>query len=105
MGRFQDGLRAFADHPLVGEVRGIGLVAGVELVADKATKQSFDAADGVGPYFAQQALEHGLIVRAIPGDTITLCPPLIITADEIDDLLARLGKTLDDTATWLSKKG
>jgi 4-aminobutyrate--pyruvate transaminase len=104
MGRFQDGLRAFADHPLVGEVRGIGLVAGVELVADKATKKSFEASDGVGPYFAQQALEHGLIVRAIPGDTITLCPPLIITPDEIDDLLARFGKTLDDTAAWLSKK-
>jgi len=104
MGRFQDGLRAFADHPLVGEVRGIGLVAGVELVSDKATKKSFEPSDGVGPYFAQQALEHGLIVRAIPGDTITLCPPLIITPDEIDDLLARFGKTLDDTAAWVSKK-
>ena len=105
MGRFQDGLRAFADHPLVGEVRGVGLVAGVEMVRDKATKESFQPSDGVGNYFASQALEHGLIIRAIPGDTITLCPPLIITGDEIDDLLGRFGKTLDDTAAWLKKKG
>jgi len=105
MGRFQNGLRAFADHPLVGEVRGIGLVAGVELVSDKKTKKSFEASDGVGPTFAAKALDHGLIVRAIPGDTITLCPPLIITGAEIDDLLARFGKALDDTAAWLAKKG
>ena len=105
MGRFQNGLRAFADHPLVGEVRGIGLVAGVELVRDKATKKSFEASDGVGATFANKALDHGLIVRAVPGDTITLCPPLIIKGDEIDDLLGRFGKALDDTAVWLSKRG
>ena len=102
---FQNGLRAFADHPLVGEVRGIGLVAGVELVRDKATKKSFEASDGVGATFANKAQDHGLIVRAVPGDTITLCPPLIIKGDEIDDLLGRFGKALDDTAVWLSKRG
>jgi 4-aminobutyrate--pyruvate transaminase len=105
MRRFQDGLRAFADHPMVGEVRGIGLVAGVELSKDKATKTSFDPKAGVGMYLAGRALEHGLIIRAIPGDTITLCPPLIITAKEIDDLLGRFGKALDDTAAWVAKKG
>jgi 4-aminobutyrate--pyruvate transaminase len=105
MGRFQKGLRRFADHPLVGEVRGVGLVAGVELVRDKATKASFDAKDGVGAQFANKALDHGLIIRAVPGDTITLCPPLIITAAEIDDLLGRFGKALDDTAGWLATKG
>lgn len=104
MGRFQDGLRAFADHPLVGEVRGIGLVAGVELVQDKASRKNFEPSQGVGNFFAAKALEHGLIIRAIPGDTITLCPPLIITGDEIDDLLGRFGKTLDDTAAWLSNQ-
>ncbi len=105
MDRFQNGLRKFADHPLVGEVRGIGLVAGVEMVKDKATKKSFEASEGVGPAFANMALEHGLIIRVIPGDTITICPPLIITGDEIDDLLSRFGKALDDTAAWLAKKG
>ena len=101
MPRFQDGLRQFADHPLVGEVRGKGLVAAVELVADKATKQSFDPKAGVGPAFAAKAAEHGLIVRAVPGDSITLCPPLIITEDEIGELLSRFGKALDDTQGWL----
>lgn len=101
MPRFAERLHGFADHPLVGEVRGCGLVAGVELVKDKASKTSFDAQQGVGPYFAAQAQEHGLIVRAVPGDTITLCPPLIITEDEIDDLFDRFGKALDDTASWL----
>ena len=105
MDRFQAGLRKFADHPLVGEVRGIGLVAGVELVRDKATKKSFEATEGVGAAFANMALDHGLIIRAIPGDTITICPPLIITGDEIDDLVGRFGRTLDDTAAWLAKKG
>jgi 4-aminobutyrate---pyruvate transaminase len=105
MGRFQNGLRKFSDHTLVGEVRGIGLVAGVELVRDKATKKSFEASEGVGATFANMALDRGLIIRAVPGDTITLCPPLIITGDEIDDLLSRFGKALDDTAAWLAKKG
>ncbi|HZB90153.1 MAG TPA: aspartate aminotransferase family protein, partial [Stellaceae bacterium] len=76
--RFLEGLRRFADHPLVGEVRGIGLIAGVELVQNKATKAPFDPQAGIGPLFAARAQEHGLIVRAM-GDTVALCPPLIIT--------------------------
>jgi 4-aminobutyrate--pyruvate transaminase len=94
---FQDGLRNFAKHPLVGEVRGIGLVAGIELVADKAAKTPFDPKRGVGPLLAARAQEHGLIVRAL-ADNIALCPPLIITAEEIATLLARFGKALDETA-------
>ena len=101
MPRFQNGLRQFADRPLVGEVRGKGLVAAVELVADKATKRPFDPKAGVGPAFAAKAAEHGLIVRAVPGDSIALCPPLIITEDEIGELLSRFGRALDDTQGWL----
>jgi len=93
--RFQAGLRRLADNPVVGEVRGIGLIAGVELVQDKQTKQSFDPKAGIGAYLAQRAQEHGLIIRAM-GDHIGICPPLIISESEIDDLLARLGKALDD---------
>ncbi|MCG8548342.1 MAG: aspartate aminotransferase family protein [Alphaproteobacteria bacterium] len=103
MPRFIEAVQAFADHPLVGEVRGVGLVAGVELVKDKATKESFDAAQGVGAHMAAQALEHGLVVRAVPGDTVTLCPPLIINEDEIDMLFDRLGQALSDTADWVAK--
>ena len=102
--RLQDGLRRLADHPLVGEVRGIGLIAAVELVKDKATKESFDPAGAVGLYLGKQAQKHGLIVRAL-GDIIAFSPPLIMTGEEIDEMLARFGKALDDTEAWVRKEG
>lgn len=102
--RLQDGLRRLADHPLVGEVRGVGLIAAVELVKDKATKEPFDPADAVGLYLAKQAQKHGLIIRAL-GDIIAFSPPLIMTGEEIDEMLARFGKALDDTEAWVHKEG
>ncbi len=104
MGRFQDGLRGFEDHPLVGEVRGVGLIGGIELVADRATKQPFEPAGAVGGYLAQCAQEHGLIIRAM-GDVIGFCPPLIISEDEIDEMIAATGKALDDTLEWVTGGG
>ena len=101
---FQGGLRELLDHPLVGEVRGEGLVAGVELVRDKATHEPFDAALGIGPFCNQRAEEHGLIVRAI-GDTISFCPPLIISQDEIEEMIARFRLALDDTWTRVQGEG
>jgi 4-aminobutyrate---pyruvate transaminase len=98
--RLQDGLRQFADHPLVGDVRGIGLIAGVELMEDKKTKRGFDPKRGIGTYFMGRAQEHGLIVRALV-DTMAVCPPLIITESEIDELVKRFGKALDDTAAFV----
>ena len=95
--RFQEGVRRFAGHPLVGEVRGVGLLAGIELVKDKATKAPFDLKMGVGPTMAARAQENGLICRALM-DTLALCPPLVITEKEIDEMLRRFGKALDETA-------
>jgi 4-aminobutyrate---pyruvate transaminase len=95
--RFQEGLHRFAGHPLVGEVRGVGLLAGVELVKDKATKAPFELKMGVGPTMAARAQENGLICRAMM-DTVALCPPLVITEKEIDEMLRRFGKALDETA-------
>ncbi len=102
--RLQEGLRRYADHPLVGEVRGVGLIAGVELVADRASKAPFDPAGKVGAYFAGRAEAHGLIIRNLM-DTIGVCPPLIITEDQIDALLERFGKAMDDTAVWVEQEG
>ena len=102
--RLQDGLRAFAGHPLVGEVRGIGLIAAVELVRDKATKQPFDAKSAVGPYLVGRAQAHGLILRAM-GDTVAFSPPLIISEAEIDELLAKFAAALDDTEAMVAKQG
>ena len=88
-------LAPFRDHPLVGEVRGVGLIAGIELVADKASKAAFEPVGKMGADFFHRAHAHGLIVRGI-GDTIALCPPLIITETEIEDMIVRFGRTLDD---------
>lgn len=102
--RMQSGLRRFADHPLVGEVRGTGLIGALELVADPASKRSFQPAQGVGAYLSERATDHGLIVRAI-GDNIALCPPLVISESEIDEMMSRLGKALEDTEAHVVKEG
>jgi len=96
--RLQEGLRKFADHPLVGEVRGTGLIGALELVKDKATHENFDASAAVGPYCMARAQAHGLLVRALPGDALAFCPPLVVTEDEIDMIMERFAKALDDTA-------
>lgn len=101
---FQGRLRQLGSHPLVGEARGMGLIGAVELVQDKASKKSFDAAAAVGPLAADLALHNGLIVRAT-GDAIALCPPLIIETEQIDQLFDRLALTLDQTYAELEQRG
>ena len=90
----QAALRELADHPLVGDVRGVGLIAGVELVADKATRRQFDPIGKVGAAVYEQARENGLIVRGIQY-TIAFCPPLIITPEQVHDLVGRFSSALD----------
>jgi 4-aminobutyrate--pyruvate transaminase len=102
--RLQDGLRRFAKHPLVGEVRGLGLIAAVELVADKATKAPFDPAGKVGAFFTARAQAHGVIFRNLV-DTIACCPPMIISEAEIDAVLAAFETALDETAAWVAEEG
>ena len=97
---FQERLRRLGAHPLVGEARGVGLVGALELVRDKTSKEPFDPALGVGGLAYELAQEEGLIVRAI-GDALAICPPLIISDDEIDQLFDRLGTALDRTAAEL----
>jgi 4-aminobutyrate--pyruvate transaminase len=94
-------LREFADHPLVGEVRGVGLIAAVELVADKASKAKFDPPGKVGLHLFEKAHEHGLIIRSIQ-DSIAFCPPLIITEAQVDEVVARFGRTLNETQAWVA---
>jgi len=104
MGTMQDRLRSFAGHPLVGEARGVGLIGAIELVADKKTKAPFDPKLAVGPYLVKRAQEHGVILRAL-GDAIGFCPPLIIKDSEIDMMLTRFGKALDDTHAMVRDRG
>jgi 4-aminobutyrate--pyruvate transaminase len=87
--------RRLGDHPNVGEVRGRGLLCGVQLVRSKVPRQFFPPSFGAGRQLAEAAERHGLIVRAI-GDTIAICPPLIISETEIGMLIDRLAAWLKD---------
>jgi len=96
----KDKLREFSDHPLVGEVRGDGFIAAVELVANKATRTPFDPVGVIGRKLAAHAHTEGLIIRAI-GDTIAFCPPLIATEEDVSKIVSRFGAALDATARCL----
>lgn len=102
-------LRELQSHPLVGEVRGRGLLAAIELVADKETGAPFPAsvfpAPGIGGYAQQAALEHGLIARAVAGSALAFCPPLIITRAQIDELVAKAAAALDQTLAHARSQG
>src|SRR5271155_5313973 len=102
--QFQARLTALAEHPLVGEARGLGLIGGLELVADKTTKRSFAPQHGVGARAAQFGEAEGLIVRSVLGDVMTLCPPLVINAPETDDMFDRLTRALDATLDWVTRE-
>jgi 4-aminobutyrate--pyruvate transaminase len=102
--QFQQHLKRLGEHPLVGEARGLGLMGGIELVADKRSKRAFDPKQGVAARCVRLAEEEGLIVRAVIGDTVTVCPPLIISADETDELFGRLARALDRTLDWAKRE-
>ncbi|HSC18267.1 MAG TPA: aminotransferase class III-fold pyridoxal phosphate-dependent enzyme, partial [Rhizomicrobium sp.] len=93
------------EHPLVGEVCGIGLIGAIELVADKESKASFDPAKFVAPTVFNFAQEEGVITRATIGDRIAFCPPLIITQSEIDELFDRFTRALDRGLDWVKRQG
>ncbi|MDQ0588368.1 aminotransferase [Variovorax paradoxus] len=91
--QFQQGLQSHAARKYVGEVRGVGLIGAIELYADPAKRTPFDPAQKAGARLAELALAQGLIVRAM-GDSIAFCPPLIITAEQIEDMFARFGRAM-----------
>lgn len=96
-------LAELKDHPIVGEVRGIGLMAAVELVRDKQTKEPFDASVGAAAACARFALERGLVTRNL-GETMSFSPPLIVTREEIDFIVDTFSTALDQTAEWASAR-
>ncbi len=102
--RMQAGIRSYADHSLIGEARGIGLIGAVELVRDKATRQSFDPKAGIAAYLVRRAQHHGAILRNMPGDVVAFSPPLIISETEIDEMMACFGRALDDTWAMVKEK-
>jgi 4-aminobutyrate---pyruvate transaminase len=101
---FQRRLHSLASHPLVGEARGIGLIGALELERDKANKAPFDATAGVGPLAAEILQQEGLILRAM-GDSLALCPPLVITSAELDEMFDILERGLERTHVELKRRG
>lgn len=93
----QEKLGALADHPLVGEKRGIGLIAALELVTDKQAKTALEKPGALGAKVGAAVFEAGVISRNM-GDALAFCPPMIITKPQIDDLVGRLEGALDKVA-------
>ncbi|MBB3103517.1 aspartate aminotransferase family protein [Azomonas macrocytogenes] len=87
--------RELADHPLVGEVRGLGMLGALELVKDKQTRERFPGA--IGMRCREHCLDNGLVMRAV-GDTMIISPPLVINEEEIDELVTKARLCLDLTA-------
>ncbi|MSP00186.1 MAG: aspartate aminotransferase family protein [Acetobacteraceae bacterium] len=96
--------RRFADHPLVGEIRGTGLIAAVELVADKSAHANFDPREKIGIRLTKLCEQNGVIVRSVANDSLCFSPPLVITTGEIDDMLTRVSTSLDELAVQLRRE-
>ncbi|XP_022931319.1 gamma aminobutyrate transaminase 1, mitochondrial-like [Cucurbita moschata] len=94
--RFQDGIKAYSDSPIIGEIRGTGLVSGTDFVDNKSPNDPFPPEWGVGAYFGSECRKNGLIVRAA-GNNITMAPPFIISPQEVDEIISIYGKALKAT--------
>jgi putrescine aminotransferase len=91
---FAQRMNTLADHPLVGEVRTLGLLGAIELVADKLTRARFQPAGRAGELCRDLALQHGVVMRHVNESMIT-APPLVITREQIDELVEKARRTLD----------
>ncbi len=98
----QERLMALADHPIVGEARGVGLIGAVELVRDKESRENFPPS--IANYCGERCLAHRLIVRAAGGNSIAVCPPLIIEEEQIHQIFDRLKAALDDTLEYVRQE-
>ncbi|MFC3099861.1 aspartate aminotransferase family protein [Altererythrobacter lauratis] len=100
-----EALQRIAGHELVGEVRSIGLLGAVEIVSEKGTNKRWGGKEGnAGPVVRDVCIKNGLMVRGIR-DTIVMCPPLIISHDEIDEMIAIIARSLDEALPALRAIG
>lgn len=105
MPQFEARVARLGDHPLVGHARAKGLIGAIELVADKASKRAFDPKAGIANAVVSAAQENGLIVRALAGDIVAFCPPLIIQAEQIDVMFDAVERALDKADALVQKEG
>ena len=100
----QSTLGRLREHPLVGDVRGAGLILGIELMRDSKRRIPFEPALNVGARVDAASKRHGLILRVV-GDRLVFAPPLIIEASEIEEIGERLARALADVARDLEHEG
>jgi adenosylmethionine-8-amino-7-oxononanoate aminotransferase len=91
--QLQEGLQGLHELRMVGDVRGLGMMAAIELVADKDTRQAFAPAQGIGAKVGAELSKRGLFTRIV-GDTICLAPPLVTTKEQIDQIVAIMGDAI-----------
>jgi len=96
--------RRFAGHELVGEVRGVGMIAAMELVADRDARRNFDPKLKVVGRLTKLCEQHGVIARSLPSDSLAFSPPLIMTIAEIDEMLDGVGVALDELTVQLRRE-
>lgn len=101
---FLERLQALANHPFVGETRGVGLIGAIELTRDRKNRKGFEPRDGIAAFVQARAQHHGVIVRGIR-DAIAICPPLIISEAQIDELFDGISRALDDGYRHVQEKG
>jgi len=99
--RFQSRLGELLSHPHVGDVRGIGMIAAVEVVADKASKQPFPAAAGVTQKLVDAMLERGLFTRVVL-DAVCLAPPLVTTEAQLDAIVEAVGGAIESVVAGVN---
>lgn len=98
--------QTFADHPMVGESRGVGMLHALEFAANKQQRQGFDAQLKVGPQISAACLAEGMIARAMPhGDILGFAPPLIATQDDIDNMVERAHRAINKVMNQLIRSG
>jgi 4-aminobutyrate--pyruvate transaminase len=98
--RLNDGLARLGEIPNVGEVRGLGLMAAVEVVADRATRRAFEPSQGVGPKLARALRDRGVLTR-VKGESILFAPPLVVTKQQVDTIVNVTGDAIDAVVAGL----
>ncbi len=96
--------RRFDGHELVGEVRGVAMIGALELVANKDARQNFEPSAKVGARLTKLCEAHGVIARSLPNDTLAFSPPLIMTQDDMSEMLDRVGAALDELTVQLRRE-
>jgi len=99
--RFMQRLKALGNHPLVGDARGIGMIGALEIVSDKETREQFPADKKAALTVSECIVAEKVLLRPLPGDNIGICPPLVMTEAEIDEMFDGMERGLDAAADKL----